>query len=114
MASSSYSSTKALSLVFYITLFCFLSGFVSASRTSPSDVNSKVKLGLYYESLCPYSANFIINYLVKIFEDVDLLSIVDLHLSPWGNAKIRANSTFDCQVLLFHNPDISIEKKKLD
>ncbi|KAH9701868.1 gamma-interferon-inducible lysosomal thiol reductase [Citrus sinensis] len=98
MASSSSSSKKALSLVFYITLFCFLSGSVSASRTSPSDVNSKVKLGLYYESLCPYSANFIINYLVKIFEDVDLLSIVDLHLSPWGNAKIRANnSTFDCQ-----------------
>lgn len=102
------SSKKALSLVFYITVFCFfLSGSVSASRTSPSDVTNKVKLGLYYESLCPYSANFIVNYLVKIFEDADLLSIVDLHLSPWGNAKIRANnSTFDCQVLLFHNPDI--------
>lgn len=98
MASSFSSSTKALSLVFYITLFCFLSVSVSGSKASPSDVNNKVELGLYYESLCPYSANFIVNYLIKIFEDVDLLSIVDLHLSPWGNAKIRANnSTFDCQ-----------------
>ncbi|KAB1202255.1 hypothetical protein CJ030_MR8G010089 [Morella rubra] len=41
-------------------------------------------------------ANFIVNYPVKLFE-TDLISIVDLNLVPWGNAKIRDNNTFDCQ-----------------
>lgn len=89
-------STKALSLVFYIFLSCSISA--SGTSNSVSDAK-KVELSLYYESLCPYSANFIINYLAKIFEDEELLSIVDLHLSPWGNAKLRGNTTFDCQVL---------------
>ncbi|XVF68464.1 hypothetical protein PTKIN_Ptkin11bG0004800 [Pterospermum kingtungense] len=68
----------------------------SASKiTLPSD-SSKVSLTLYYESLCPYSANFIVNYLPKLFQD-DLISIVDLRLVPWGNAKITGNDTFSCQ-----------------
>lgn len=96
---------KPLYLVFCVVLLsCFFSGSVLASETSPSDTN-KVELGLYYESLCPYSANFIVNYLVKVFEDDDLLSIVDLHLYPWGNARIRngTKATFDCQVPLFYH-----------
>ncbi|KAK6927133.1 Gamma interferon inducible lysosomal thiol reductase GILT [Dillenia turbinata] len=81
-----------------LNLFLFSSSLahsrVFSSSASDSD---KVSLGLYYESLCPYSANFIINYLVKIFED-DLLSIIDLNLVPYGNAKLRSNSTIiDCQ-----------------
>ncbi|RVW56831.1 Gamma-interferon-inducible lysosomal thiol reductase [Vitis vinifera] len=69
--------------------------FVFSSGALPSD-SDKVSLGLYYESLCPYSANFIINYLVKIFEN-GLISIVELNLVPFGNAKIRGNNTIDCQ-----------------
>ncbi|XP_054818943.1 gamma-interferon-responsive lysosomal thiol protein [Prosopis cineraria] len=68
----------------------------SPSRVLPSSHSQKVSVGLYYESLCPYSANFIVNYLVKLFED-DLISVVDLKLFPWGNAKLRGNNTFDCQ-----------------
>jgi interferon gamma-inducible protein 30 len=41
-----------------------------------------------------------VSYLNKPVEDDELLSIVDLYLSPWGNAKIRGNDTFVCQVLL--------------
>ncbi|KAB2616603.1 gamma-interferon-inducible lysosomal thiol reductase-like [Pyrus ussuriensis x Pyrus communis] len=67
----------------------------SADRTPPLD-SGKVSLALYYESPCPYSANFIVNYLVKLFKD-ELISIVDLKLSPWGNAKLRSNDTFTCQ-----------------
>jgi interferon gamma-inducible protein 30 len=40
-----------------------------------------------------------VSYLNKLVEDDELLSIVDLYLSPWGNAKIRGNDTFVCQVL---------------
>lgn len=81
-----------------VSLLSFLFLFSSASGALPSD-SDKVSLGLYYESLCPYSANFIINYLVKIFEN-GLISIVDLNLVPFGNAKIRGNNTIDCQVFL--------------
>ncbi|XP_059309492.1 gamma-interferon-responsive lysosomal thiol protein-like, partial [Lycium ferocissimum] len=49
-------------------------------------------LALYYESLCPYCSNFIVNYLPKIFID-----IVDFKLFPWGNTKLKANNTFKCQ-----------------
>ncbi|KAK7387268.1 hypothetical protein VNO78_27926 [Psophocarpus tetragonolobus] len=63
---------------------------------SSSESLEKVSLELYYESLCPFSANFIVNYLPKIFSP-DLISLVHLKLVPWGNAKLRTNATFDCQ-----------------
>ncbi|KAK9279755.1 hypothetical protein L1049_013437 [Liquidambar formosana] len=84
-----------LSLLFLLILFTSFSPTSSASRVFPSD-SQKVSLALYYETLCPYSANFIINYLVKIFEG-GLITIVDLNLVPFGNAKIRGNNTIDCQ-----------------
>ncbi|KAK4274845.1 hypothetical protein QN277_018015 [Acacia crassicarpa] len=83
------------SLILCLSIFAFFSPS-SPSRILPPSDSQKVSVGLYYESLCPYSANFIVNYLVKLFED-DLISIVDLKLVPWGNAKLRANNTFACQ-----------------
>lgn len=62
----------------------------------------KVSLKLYYESLCPYSANFVVNYLVKLFDD-DLISIVDLRLVPYGNARVGRNDSITCQVLSLIN-----------
>ncbi|KAF8683819.1 hypothetical protein HU200_044756 [Digitaria exilis] len=41
----------------------------------------KVDVALYYESLCPYSALFVVNHLAKVFED-GLLDAVDLKLGP--------------------------------
>ncbi|KAK8696034.1 hypothetical protein V6N13_001173 [Hibiscus sabdariffa] len=83
----------------YHSVLCclfLLGSLCSASRiVLPSDSN-KVSLTLYYESLCPFSANFIVNYLPKLFEH-DLISIVDLRLVPWGNAKLKGNDTFECQ-----------------
>ncbi|WOK95838.1 hypothetical protein Cni_G04545 [Canna indica] len=80
--------SSRLLLFFFILPFSPLSAAASGSA-------SKVSLGLYYESLCPYSANFIVNYLAKIFDD-GLISIVDLDLVPYGNARIR-NGTMVCQ-----------------
>ncbi|KAL1332502.1 hypothetical protein HN51_061295 [Arachis hypogaea] len=74
--------------------FFFLALFLFSPSLSDDD---KVSLELYYESLCPYSANFIVNYLPQIFQDDELASIVDLKLVPWGNAKLSANGTFTCQ-----------------
>lgn len=61
----------------------------------------KVELSLYYEALCPYCENFILNYLYKIFDN-GLIAIVDLKLSPYGNAKIDSNGTIVCQVCLLY------------
>jgi interferon gamma-inducible protein 30 len=95
----SHHHLSTLSLISYLLFFCPYITPISSSALSPAsppDSSDKVRLGLYYESLCPYSANFVVNYLVKIFE-TGLISVVDLHLVPWGNAKLRANNTFDCQ-----------------
>jgi interferon, gamma-inducible protein 30 len=59
--------------------------------------DSKVSLALYYETLCPYCSNFVVNYLAKIWDD-GLISIVDLELIPYGNARVRSNGTITCQV----------------
>jgi interferon gamma-inducible protein 30 len=56
----------------------------------------KVKLELYYETLCPYCARFIVEKLYTIF-DTGIIDITDLKLIPYGNAKIRPNGTITCQ-----------------
>lgn len=76
-----------------ISLLVSLLFFASTSPIS----SEKVSLDLYYESLCPYSADFIVNYLAQIFEN-GIIDIVDLTLYPWGNAKLQSNSSsFTCQ-----------------
>ncbi|KAL1202040.1 Gamma-interferon-responsive lysosomal thiol protein [Cardamine amara subsp. amara] len=87
-------------LVLVLLCYVFLLSFASSSDISEISLPSsspKVSVGLYYESLCPYCSSFIVNHLAKLFED-DLISIVDLHLSPWGNTKLRPdNVTAVCQ-----------------
>ncbi|KAJ0088994.1 hypothetical protein Patl1_31414 [Pistacia atlantica] len=59
--------------------------------------DDKVNVALYYESLCPGSAEFILKYLVDVF-DLDLIDIVNLKLVPWGNAETTdPNNTIVCQ-----------------
>ncbi|XP_030541905.2 LOW QUALITY PROTEIN: gamma-interferon-responsive lysosomal thiol protein [Rhodamnia argentea] len=67
---------------------------------SPSQSDRRVALSLYYEALCPYCANFIVNSLSKVF-DTGLISIVDLRLIPWGNGWISPDGSLSCQ----HGPD---------
>ncbi|XP_030465963.1 gamma-interferon-responsive lysosomal thiol protein [Syzygium oleosum] len=67
---------------------------------SPSQSDQRVALSLYYEALCPYCANFIVNTLSKVF-DAGLISIVDLKLVPWGNGWILPDGSLSCQ----HGPD---------
>ncbi|XP_057534939.1 gamma-interferon-responsive lysosomal thiol protein-like [Amaranthus tricolor] len=65
-------------------------------RLATSNSAQKVSLDLYYESLCPYCSDFIVNDLSTIFMN-GLIDIVDLRLFPWGNAKLTSNTTFICQ-----------------
>ncbi|OIT06852.1 PREDICTED: gamma-interferon-inducible lysosomal thiol reductase-like [Nicotiana attenuata] len=81
---------------FQRTVSIFLACFLCFTQISPISCGEKVSLTLYYESLCPYCSNFIVNYLPKVFKN-GLIDVVDLKLVPWGNTKIQANNTFKCQ-----------------
>ncbi|VFQ96448.1 unnamed protein product [Cuscuta campestris] len=55
------------------------------------DDGERVSVSLYYESLCPYCANFIVHKLVRLFT-TDIGSIVNLRLIPWGNTQTTTNN----------------------
>lgn len=75
-----------------------LLSFITPTHCSSSSKSQNVTVSLYYETLCPYCANFIVNYLVKIFQN-GLISIVNLRMVPWGNAWIdKSDGSFICQV----------------
>ncbi|KAF8093656.1 hypothetical protein N665_0381s0016 [Sinapis alba] len=86
-------SSSSQRLVFFclacVLLFTLSYNFVAGE-------SDKVKLNLYYESLCPYCQSFIANGLVKIF-DSDLHTITDLKLVPFGNAHVSDKLTVTCQ-----------------
>ncbi|KAK7382452.1 hypothetical protein VNO80_01305 [Phaseolus coccineus] len=79
-----------------LSLFLLLLLLVPLSSSSSGAPNDKVTVSLYYESLCPYCADFIVNHLVRLFQ-TDLISIVNLRLVPWGNAWIAPNASIICQ-----------------
>ncbi|XP_015950518.1 gamma-interferon-responsive lysosomal thiol protein isoform X1 [Arachis duranensis] len=85
-------------LLLLLPLLLLLLLFVapSSSSSSQDNNNNKVTLSLYYESLCPFCGDFIVNHLVKLFQ-TDLINIVNLRLVPWGNAWLAPDGTFLCQ-----------------
>ncbi|KFK23483.1 hypothetical protein AALP_AAs46213U000300 [Arabis alpina] len=88
------SSSSSKKLVFFF-LVCLLLFTFSYDNLVAGD-SDKVKLNLYYESLCPYCQDFIVDELVKIFK-TDLHTITNLKLIPFGNAKVSPNRTVTCQ-----------------
>ncbi|KAL3622747.1 hypothetical protein CASFOL_032012 [Castilleja foliolosa] len=87
---------RSISPCFLTLILLIISQTPHISADNYTDSENRVKLSLYYESLCPYCANFIVNHLVKIFQ-TDLINIVDLRLVPWGNTRIQTNDTWACQ-----------------
>ncbi|KAK9069079.1 hypothetical protein SSX86_013195 [Deinandra increscens subsp. villosa] len=82
----------------YILLLLIVSLTTRICLSLPIAIASeeKLKLTLYYEALCPACEDFVVNYVDNIFDN-GLISIVDLKLSPYGNAKINPNGTIVCQ-----------------
>ncbi|VAH89946.1 unnamed protein product [Triticum turgidum subsp. durum] len=73
-------------------------------RGAPSSAgaagNGKVPVELYYESLCPSSAQFVTDRLAEALED-GLLEAADVTLVPYGNAKVGKGGTITCE----HGPE---------
>ncbi|KAG6415388.1 hypothetical protein SASPL_122799 [Salvia splendens] len=80
-----------------LLVLSIISPFAATTAVNGGD---NVALELYYETLCPYCSNLIVNYLYKIFES-DLITITDLKLIPYGNAKIKSDGTIVCQDTCF-------------
>ncbi|WOL18646.1 gamma-interferon-inducible lysosomal thiol reductase [Canna indica] len=78
-----------LLLLLHLHLHPHLSPLVSVSAR-------KVSLSVYYEALCPYCSDFIVNRLPKLFSS-GLISAVDLDLVPYGNARLDASGSIVCQ-----------------
>lgn len=96
------------SFVFISLLFTYFPSPCSCLKYADSMVVAgtkqveKVNLALYYEALCPGSREFILKYLVDVF-DLGLIDIVNLKLVPWGNAKLtQPNDTIVSQVTFTH------------
>lgn len=89
-----------LLFVFIICLFsvntCSSSSSSDFIEIVPLKEVEKVQVTVYYESLCPYCENFIVNYLIDVFtEGID--AIADVKLFPYGNAKVNSNGNITCQ-----------------
>ena len=83
--------------LFSISALSYLMVFFSVNPYASLGSSEKVEVSLYYETLCPFCANFIVNHLVKIFQN-GLISAVNLRLVPWGNAWTNPNGSVICQV----------------
>ncbi|XP_024038206.1 GILT-like protein F37H8.5 isoform X1 [Citrus clementina] len=81
-------STKLLTFFFPASLLLL--------SISPFGSSENVTVSVYYETLCPYCADFIVNHLVKLFQK-GLNSIVNLRMIPWGNSMMQPDGTFVCQ-----------------
>ena len=79
----------------FLLLFFFCCAAVA--RIPSVHASSKVRLELFYETLCPYCTRFIVNHLYKIFDN-GLIDIVDLNLVPYGNARVGPGGSITCQV----------------
>nr|GLL30907.1 gamma-interferon-inducible lysosomal thiol reductase-like [Ipomoea trifida]GMC52446.1 gamma-interferon-inducible lysosomal thiol reductase [Ipomoea batatas] len=90
-----------LQLILLLSICSVLSWkpWLSSASSGTVSTEEKVKLELYYETLCPYCSRFIAKYLPQLF-DTGLISITDLSLIPYGNAKLGPNATITCQKMM--------------
>ncbi|KAI5634287.1 gamma interferon inducible lysosomal thiol reductase (GILT) domain-containing protein [Phthorimaea operculella] len=73
---------RALLVVCLVTMLC---GVLAKNKKSD---DSKVKIAVYYESLCPDSKKFITSQLAPVWRD--LRGAVKVKLVPYGKATIQA------------------------
>ncbi|CAB3250889.1 unnamed protein product [Arctia plantaginis] len=79
-----------------IAVFCLVAMFCSVLAKSKKDDN-KVKIAVYYESLCPDSKAFIVQQLAPVWRD--FRGVIKVKLVPYGKAthdKVDGKWQFNC------------------
>ncbi len=59
---------------------------LQATSATSSESGSKVKVDVYYETLCPDSIGFLIRKLIPNYEAIS--SMIQLNLVPFGKAEV--------------------------
>ena len=94
----------------FLLIAALLQLLAATSAATAGDVaagnGEKVRVEVYYESLCPYSVRFLVNHLAGAFKD-GLLDGADVTLVPYGNAKVGTFGAMSCQVSLL-SPDPAV------
>jgi hypothetical protein len=85
-----------LPIVPFLVLLCF----------SPACTAGRVKVSVYYETLCPFCSGFVVNELARIFHD-GVSSIADLRLVPFGNGRVSVDGSITCQVSAYSRTHLS-------
>jgi interferon gamma-inducible protein 30 len=67
-----------------LMFLCLIGSVIPLQQESTT---SKVKVTLYYESLCPACQDFIIQQIYPTLAASGVRDIVDLRLVPYGNAR---------------------------
>ena len=77
-----------------------MKSFTIALLSATLAIAEKVKVELYYESLCPYSEAIITGSFKTAFNTPGFLDMAEILLVPYGNAKEYPNGdswTYTCQ-----------------
>jgi len=86
-----------------MNLLNFVAFVILAISTSCKSAEQKIRIDLYYESLCIYSKRFISENLKPIYEEIK--DVIDIHYIPFGkcsSSNDNGNITFECQ---HHEPE---------
>jgi interferon, gamma-inducible protein 30 len=57
----------------------------------------RVKVDVFYETLCPYCQNYFVNEIFPLIQ-TELATKITLRLFPYGNAIMQSNGSIKCQV----------------
>lgn len=71
-------------------VFATLCLFLALFKSSAASDSNKVKVDVYYETLCPDSIGFIIRKLVPNYEAIS--SMIQLNLIPFGKAEVKVKA----------------------
>ncbi|CAG2107511.1 unnamed protein product [Medioppia subpectinata] len=92
-----------MTMMFYTVCLITIIG-MGAVIADTTGAAAPVKIDVYYEALCPYSKQFIVEQLIPTYNKV--ASIITVGLIPFGNAKwkkvAKPDGTFDVEFTCQH------------
>lgn len=82
-------------LILTNTISCANTNDGKNDQSNKDTANQKVKIGVYYESLCPDSRRFFLRQLMPVYKEIG--SIFEPELVPFGHARILGPNKMVCQ-----------------